>query len=132
MTFPPRCLVASLASLLATLPALAAEPGGRPQLEGPAPPTIIVTAPMLERGKAIYESFCTACHAPDGAGLAVLGQGPELTPPDLGDPGFMSLRSDMDVANIIQHGGFRMPPFPHLRGDDLVALAAWVRSLSWP
>ena len=132
MTFPPRCLVASLASLLATLPALAAEPGGRPQREGPAPPTIIVTAPMLERGKAIYGSVCTACHAPDGAGLAVLGQGPELTPPDLGDPGFMTLRSDMDVANIIQHGGFRMPALPHLRGDDLVALVAWVRSLSWP
>ena len=132
MTAPPRCLVALLTSLLATAPALAAEPGGRPQREGPAPPTINVTAPMLERGKAIYETFCTACHAPDGAGLAVVGQGPELTPPDLGDPGFMTLRSDMDVANIIQHGGFRMPPFAHLRDDDLVALAAWVRSLSWP
>ena len=132
MKFGARRLLPLLAGLLATVPAPAGEPGGRPQRDGPAPPTIIVTAPMLERGKAIYESFCTACHARDGAGLAVLGQGPELTPPDLGDPGFMTLRSDMDVANIIQHGGFRMPALPHLRGDDLVALVAWVRSLSWP
>ena len=132
MKFGARRLLPLLAGLLATVPAPAGEPGGRPQRDGPAPPTIIVTAPMLERGKAIYESFCTACHARDGAGLAVLGQGPELTPPDLGDPGFMTLRSDMDVANIIQHGGFRMPALVHLRGDDLVALVAWVRSLSWP
>ena len=132
MKFGARRLLPLLAGLLATVPAPAGEPGGRPQRDGPAPPTIIVTAPMLERGKAIYESFCTACHARDSAGLAVLGQGPELTPPDLGDPGFMTLRSDMDVANIIQHGGFRMPALPHLRGDDLVALVAWVRSLSWP
>ena len=132
MTFPPRCLPVLFASLLATAPAVAAEPGGRPQREGPAPPTINVTAPMLERGKVVYETFCSACHAPDGAGLAVLGQGPELTPPDLADPDFMSLRSDMDFANIIQHGGFRMPPFAHIRDDDLVALVAWIRSLSWP
>ena len=131
-TFPSRCLAALLASLLATVSALAAEPGGRPQREGPAPPTINVTEPMLERGKAIYETNCVACHAPDGAGLAVVGQGPELTPPDLADPDFMSLRSDMDFANIIQHGGFRMPPFAHIRDDDLVALVAWIRSLSWP
>ncbi len=87
---------------------------------------------MLDRGKAIYESRCTACHGRDGAGLAVGGQGPEMKPPDLRDAGFMALRSDMDVANIIQHGGFRMPAFPQVRGDDLVALVARIRSLSWP
>ena len=85
---------------------------------------------MLDRGKAIYESRCTACHGRDGAGLAVGGQGPEMKPPDLRDAGFMALRSDMDVANIIQHGGFRMPAFPQVRGDDLVALVARIRSLS--
>ncbi len=132
MTLPPSRLFALLAGLLATVPAPAGEPPGRPQRDGPAPPTITVTAPMLDRGKAIYESQCTACHGRDGAGLAVVGQGPEMTPPDLRDPGFMALRSDMDVANIIQHGGFRMPASPQVRGDGLVALVAWIRSLSWP
>jgi len=130
--FPPRCLLPLLASLLATVPALADEQAGRPQRHGPAPPTISVTESMLDRGKAIYESRCTTCHGRDGAGLAVGGQGPEMTPPDLRDAGFMASRSDMDFANIIQHGGFRMPAFPQVRGDDLVALVARIRSFSWP
>ena len=128
----PRRLLPLLATLLATGPALADEEDGRPQRDGPAPPTILVTAPMLERGKAIYESFCIACHDRDGAAIAVPGQGPEMTPPDLRDPAFMALRSDMDFANIIQHGGFSMPAYAQVRGDDLVALVAWTRSLSWP
>ena len=127
-----RVAAAWFASLLATALSVAGESDGRPLRDGPAPPTIIVTTPMLERGEAVYGSFCTACHAPDGAGIAVAGQGPELTPPNLSDQEFMRLRSDMDVANIIQHGGFRMPALAHIRGDDLVALVAWVRSLSWP
>jgi len=132
MTFQSRQLLPFLATLLATLSALADEQDGRPQRLGPAPPTIQVTESMLDRGKAIYEFRCAACHGSGGAGLAVRGQGPEMTPPDLRDAGFMASRSDMDVANIIQHGGFRMPAFPQVRGDDLVALVAWVRSLSWP
>ena len=132
MIFPPHRFLPLFASLLMTVPAPAEEPAGRPQREGPAPPTILVTTPMLDRGKVIYESRCTACHGRDGAGLVVGGQGPEMTPPDLRDPSFMALRSDMDIANIIQHGGFRMPAFPQVRGDDLVALVARIRSLSWP
>jgi len=130
--FRSRRLLPLLASLLATVLAQAEEPAGRPQRQGPAPPTILVTASMLDRGKAIYESRCTACHRRDGAGLAVGGQGPEMTPPDLRDAGYMALRSDMDVANIIQHGGFRMPAYGQVRGDDLVALVARIRSFSWP
>jgi len=132
VTLPPRRLLLLLMSLLATVPAAADEPAGRPHRQGPAPSTITVTIPMLDRGKAIYESRCTACHGRDGAGLVVGGQGPEMTPPDLRDADFMALRSDMDIANIIQHGGFRMPSFPQVRGDDLVALVARIRSLSWP
>lgn len=128
----PRRLLPLLATLLASVPALADEEDGRPQRVGSAPPTILVTAPMLERGEAIYETSCTACHAADGAGIAVAGQDPELTPPDLGDPALMWVRSDMDFANVIQHGGLRKPPYPDIRGDDLVALVAWTRSLSWP
>jgi PQQ-dependent dehydrogenase (methanol/ethanol family) len=132
VTFSPRQPALWLASLLAAVPALADEPAGRPHREGPAPPTISVTAAMLDRGQVIYESRCTVCHGGDGAGLVVGGQGPEMTPPDLRDAGFMATRSDPEIANIIQYGGFRMPAFPQVRGDDLVALVARIRSLSWP
>ena len=132
MTPSPRRLFPLLATLSAAVPALAQEEDGRPLRDGPAPPTILVTAPMLERGEAIYESFCIECHDRDGTAIAVPGQGPEMTPPDLRDPAFMALRSDMDFANIIQHGGFSMPAYAQIRGGDLVALVAWTRSLSWP
>ena len=87
---------------------------------------------MLDRGQSIYDTWCATCHGADGAGLAVTGQGPEMTPPDLRDAEFMATRSDLEIATIIQHGGFRMPAIQQVRGDDLVALVAWVRSLSWP
>ena len=132
MTDRPRRLVPLLAGLLAAVPALADESAGRPQRQGPAPPTIPVTAAMLERGQLVYEARCVSCHGADGAGLAVTGQGPEMTPPDLRNAVFMATRSDLEIANSIQHGGFRMPAFPQLRGDDLIALVARIRSLSWP
>ena len=47
-------LTALLAALAAAVPALAQEEDGRPLSDGPAPPKILVTAPMLERGEAIY------------------------------------------------------------------------------
>ena len=95
-----------------------------------APPTIIVTEAMLERGAEIYSNQCLACHTSVGAGRLVDGAGPESRPPDIGDSVYMEERADMVIARTIQYGGFRMPPFPEIRGDDLVALVAYVRSLS--
>ncbi len=132
MILSPHRLLPLLASLLATVPATADEPPGRPHRQGPAPATIAVTAAMLDRGQAIYEARCIACHGTDGRGLAVTGQGPEMTPPDLRDANFMATRSDLEIARIVQHGGFRMPAIQQVRGDDLIAVVARVRSLSWP
>jgi len=124
-------LVSFAAATLLTGNAVAQVPEGRPLRAGPAPPTIPVTDAMLVRGRAIYESQCVACHAPGGEGLVVGGDGPEMTPPDLGDTAYMETRSDVTIARIIQYGGFRMPAFSAVRGDDLVDLVAYVRSLSW-
>lgn len=130
----PVHLLSAAAVLLAAagIAAGEGEPPGRPHRAGPAPPTIAVTADMLARGRALWSSRCVVCHGPSGAGLPVRGNGPEMTPPDLGDARYMASRSDMDIARSIQYGGLRMPAFPQVRGDDLIALAAFVRSLSWP
>lgn len=90
-----------------------------------------VTDAMLARGHAIYSTQCIACHGKAGEGLVVAGDGPEMTPPDLGDASYMQDRSDINIARMIQYGGFRMPAFVAIRGDDLVSLVAFVRSLSW-
>ncbi|TVS19370.1 MAG: hypothetical protein EA417_00745, partial [Gammaproteobacteria bacterium] len=123
----PIVLTAMAWSVVAQEP----ERSGRPQRSGPAPPTLQVTEAMLSRGQQIYNQACVSCHGPDGGGLAIGGVGPEATPPDLGDARHMQSRSDMDIARITQFGGFHMPAFPQIRGDDLVSVVAYVRSLSW-
>jgi alcohol dehydrogenase (cytochrome c) len=97
-----------------------------------APPTVRISDAMLQRGEALYGQYCEGCHASDGAGRVVGSGGAETRPPDLGDAAYMATRSDQQVARIIQFGGFRMPAHPQVRGDDLVALAAFVRHLSQP
>jgi high-affinity iron transporter len=90
---------------------------------------------MLERGRAIYKANCVACHGEtgkgDGPGAGVL----KPPPRDHTDREYMSKLSDKEIADTIQMGGAikgkpLMPSHPQLRGDDLAAIVAYVRSLS--
>lgn len=115
-------------SLLGSLMAFA--PGPAATAAAQAPPTILVDEAMLEAGERIYLQQCTTCHAPDGSGIVTGAGGAETRPPDLADTGYMQGREDAVLARIIEFGGFRMPAFSGIRGDELVALVAYVRSLS--
>jgi mono/diheme cytochrome c family protein len=49
----------------------------------------------------------------------------------------MSKLTDTDLAQTIQYGGAlkgkpMMPPSPQIKGDDLAAIVAYVRTLSAP
>lgn len=101
--------------------------------EPPAKPA--VTAAALEKGQALYKANCTACHGDtgkgDGPGAGVL----KPPPRDHTDAAYMSTLSDKDIGQIIQMGGAMkgkplMPSHPQIRGADLDALTAYVRSLS--
>ncbi len=93
-----------------------------------------VTPAILERGHEIYTMNCVPCHGPGGR-----GDGPSaaiLNPPprDHTDPALMENLTDKRVGQTVQMGGIisgypNMPSSPHIRGDDLVALVAFVRSL---
>lgn len=93
-----------------------------------------VTPAMLERGQEVYTMNCVPCHGPGGR-----GDGPSaatLNPPprDHTDPALMESLTDKRVGQTVQQGGIisgypNMPSSPHIRGDDLVALVAFVRSL---
>jgi mono/diheme cytochrome c family protein len=94
-----------------------------------------VTPAMLERGRAIYKANCVACHGEtgkgDGPGAGVL----KPPPRDHTDRAYMNTLSDKDIGDTIQMGGAMkgkplMPSHPQLRGDDLTAIVAYVRSLS--
>ena len=53
-----------------------------------------------------------------------------ISPGDLSDPQLMSSRTDNAIASLVEHGARQMPASPHVRGADLTALMAFVRSLS--
>ena len=105
-----------------------------PQRDGisPAVATLNVDAQMLAQGAAIYRDNCGACHGSDGAGGGELWHGLAAKPKDLRKPDLMNHLSDMELASIVQFGGFEMPAHPFIGGDDLIALVAFVRSFSYP
>src|SRR5262245_44102882 len=101
-----------------------------PPRRGSLPPLVPIDTATLERGRELYAAACASCHGATGR-----GDGPEsvalpLRPGDQTDFRFMDDWRDGEIAHKIQAGGFRMPAFGHVRGDDLVALVAFVRSLS--
>lgn len=98
----------------------------------PAVATLNVDADLLKRGEFLYRDDCRDCHGDDGAGGGSLFEQIDQKPRDLGDPQVMNRYSDMQLASLVQYGGFAMPPHPHIRANDLVALVAFVRSMSQP
>ena len=105
-----------------------------PQREGisPAVATLNVDPALLKDGASIYLSNCTACHGADGTGGGALWPTLDSKPKDLRNRAVMNHHSDMELATIVQFGGFEMPAHPYIRGGDLIALVAYVRSLSHP
>ena len=94
-----------------------------------------VSAATLEKGRAVYKASCTACHGEsgrgDGPGAGVFKPAPR----DHTDRAYMDTLTDKNIADVIQMGGAikgkpLMPSNPAIRGADLDALVAYVRSLS--
>lgn len=94
-----------------------------------------VTPAMLEKGRAIYKANCIACHGDGGKGDGAAAGALKPPPRDHTDAAYMKTLTDKNLADIIVMGGAikgkpLMPSHPQLRGADLDALVAHVRSLS--
>lgn len=95
----------------------------------------VSTAADLDKGRALYAANCAPCHGETGKGDGP-GAGVFKPPPrDHSDAAYMKTLSDKDLASVIQIGGALrgkplMPSHPQIRGADLDALVAYVRSLS--
>jgi mono/diheme cytochrome c family protein len=87
---------------------------------------------MLERGRDTYMRACAPCHGRSGR-----GDGPSavaFTPRNHTDAEVMEQLADADIARVIQRGGAQqgmpyMPAQPNYRGEELLELVAYVRSL---
>ena len=78
-------------------------------------------------GKKLFEANCAACHFSDrkdqkvGPGLAGLLKGPKL-------PSGQTA-SEENVRDQIINGGDKMPPFKHLKEDELKAIIDYLKEL---
>jgi len=103
-----------------------------------AEPTVVsVTPELLGEGRRAYRKYCVQCHGYSGKGDGTSAA--HLTPPprDHTNAELMDPIGDVVIAETIRFGGTgrgypNMPGFPQLAGDELVALVAYVRSLSRP
>jgi mono/diheme cytochrome c family protein len=96
-----------------------------------------VTPAMLEHGRELYAKSCIACHGESGRGDGPAGGVMNPKPRDHTDRAYMSTLTNVEIGRVIQMGGAikgkpLMPSSPQLRGADLDAVVAYVRSLSKP
>jgi mono/diheme cytochrome c family protein len=97
--------------------------------------TSAITPETLEHGRRLYKANCVACHGESGRGDGPASGVMNPKPRDHTDRAYMSTLTDVEIGRVIQMGGAMkgkplMPSNPQLRGGDLDAVVAYVRSLS--
>lgn len=128
----------ALLSLIALLPLVTACGGGggnEVAADPNAPVTYDVTPDLITAGQKVYTTNCAPCHGPGGKGDGPAAATLNPKPRDHTNREYMDTLEDMRIAQTVQMGGAafgypNMPSSPHIRGESMVALIAYVRSLS--
>ena len=90
--------------------------------------TKLQNAKVAKSGEELFEANCSICHFPDrkdkkvGPGLKELFKNPKL--PKTGRP-----TSEKNIRETLINGGEKMPPFKHLKKDDITAIIDYLKSL---
>lgn len=92
---------------------------------------------MIAKGRGLYTATCAPCHGDGGKGDGPAGKIFKPPPQDHTNATYMDTMTDEDMTKIINFGGAikgkpSMPSNPQIRGDEMKALIAYVRSLSHP
>lgn len=125
----------SLLALAFTAAACGGSDAPAPAKKDPNTPVVHqVTPAMLTHGRTVYETNCAPCHGPEGRGDGPASATLNPKPRDHSNAEYMDALTDQKIADTIRMGGVisgypNMPSSPHIRGDDMVALIAFVRTL---
>jgi mono/diheme cytochrome c family protein len=133
-----RRFVAGVFAVLSVVVSLAACGGGNKAAPGAAEPAAAantkVTAAILDRGAGVYKANCVPCHGPLGKGDGPSAATLNPKPRDHSNREYMDTLTDEQIATTVVNGGApkypNMPSHPHIKGEDLVAVVAHVRTLS--
>lgn len=89
-----------------------------------------------DRGRALYEAYCTQCHGVTGDGRGINAPHMSVVPRDHTNRSEMSGRSDADLARVVKGGGrainqsILMPAWgAMLTDEDVEALVRHMRVL---
>ena len=96
-----------------------------------------VSPEVLTKGRGLYKSTCAPCHGDGGKGDGPAGKIFKPPPQDHTNAVYMDTLSNEEIAKIINMGGAikgkpSMPSHPAIRGEEMNALIAHIRSLSHP
>lgn len=99
------------------------------------PASAAASPEVIAKGQEIYKANCIACHGEGGKGDGPAAGVLKPPPRDHTDRAYMDTLTDEDLKKVIVMGGAikgrpLMPSHPQIRGEQLDALVAYVRSLS--
>lgn len=131
----PRYLALLFALCLLSTLACGGGSGGGAPADPNAPTSYEVTAEVLDRGQVVYTQNCVPCHGPSGKGDGPASKTLNPKPRDHSNGEYMDALTDQKISETIRMGGIisgypNMPSSPHIKGDDMVALVAFLRTLS--
>jgi len=110
--------------------------GGETKPDEPeGPKAVEITDSMLSMGQNTYKLNCVPCHGPLGKGDGPSASGLNPKPRDHSNKEYMARLTDDMIAETVRMGGIirgypNMPSSPHIKGEEMAALIAFVRRLS--
>jgi mono/diheme cytochrome c family protein len=110
--------------------------GGETKPDEPeGPKAFEITDSMLATGQNTYKLNCVPCHGPLGKGDGPSASGLNPKPRDHSNKEYMARLTDDMIAETVRMGGIirgypNMPSSPHIKGEEMAALIAFVRRLS--
>lgn len=131
-----RTTIRTLLLATPTVLLIACGGGGEKKAEEPEGPMAYeITDSLLTTGQHTYKLNCVPCHGPMGKGDGPSAAGLNPKPRDHSNKEYMARLTDEMIAETVRMGGIirgypNMPSSPHIKGEEMVALVAFVRRLS--